>query len=163
LGVPALPVVPVPEPPTDVPGAEEPVPALLERLGADGVHQLRSRYAEVIARVNERTQDPARRDELKASAERLNPDSWQTPEEVTRGLEEYETVFASLRQIVGHKRRRRRRGRRGTPTPAATGALTPGTVDASQPEPPESIADDEPDLDGVPDDDPGGEEGSGEL
>ncbi|HEY7502102.1 MAG TPA: hypothetical protein VH740_26510 [Vicinamibacterales bacterium] len=149
----------VPAPPADAPAAKEPVPALLERLGADGVQRLRSRYAEVVARINERAQDPARRDELRASAERLNPDAWLTPEDVTRGLEEYETVFAMLRQVVGRKRRRRRRGRREG-TAAATQGSDSGQAQEDHVEP---AADDPDDFDEPSDDPSGGESGSGEL
>ncbi len=79
------------------------------RLGTEGIVRLRGRYAEVLARIDERIGDAARRDELKAQAERLNPDAWVTDPEVQAGLEQYETVFDSLRAVVGRRRRRRRR------------------------------------------------------
>jgi hypothetical protein len=47
-------------------------------------------------------------------AERLNPDTWVTDEEVRLGLEHYEAVLASLRDVVG-RRRRRKRSRPGSP------------------------------------------------
>ena len=87
------------------------------RIGAEGVQRLRARYAEILVRISERTADPARREELKAQADRLNPDAWVTDDEVVQGLEQYESVFASLREVVGQKRRRRRRGR--GPRPAS--------------------------------------------
>jgi hypothetical protein len=87
----------------------QPTPAHA-RLGSEGVSRLRGRYAEVLARIAERVPDAARRDELKLQAERLNPDSWVTDEEVKAGLEGYEGVFESLRAVVGKRRRRRRRG-----------------------------------------------------
>ena len=74
--------------------------------------RLRGRYAELLARLRERVQDPARLEELKGQAERLNPDTWVTDAEVTAGLEQYEEVFESLRALVGSRRRRRRRGPR---------------------------------------------------
>jgi hypothetical protein len=80
------------------------------RLGAEGVQRLRARYAEILVRISERAADPVRREELKAQADRLNPDAWVTNDEVVQGLEQYESVFASLREVVGQKRRRRRRG-----------------------------------------------------
>ena len=49
-----------------------------------------------------------RRQQLHELAERLNPDSWVTDDEVQRGLEEYESVLASLRDVVGRRRRRKR-------------------------------------------------------
>lgn len=93
------------------PETEVPTPAHA-KLGAEGVERLRARYAEILARISERTTDPVRRDELRAQADRLNPDSWVTGEEVVQGLEQYESVFASLREVIGQKRRRRRRGSR---------------------------------------------------
>jgi hypothetical protein len=144
--------VELPAPPA-IPAASGPA---VERIGAEGVQRLRARYAEISARIAERIPDPARRDELRTSAGRLDPDSWLTPEDVTRGLEEYETIFASLRQIVGHKRRRRRRGRRegaqaGRPAEAAA------IADELDGEP---MGPEEPsDGDGTG----GGTEGSGEL
>lgn len=83
----------------------------LERLGAEGLARLRARCAEVMARISERELDEATKEQLKLQAERLNPDTWLTAAEVAEGLEQYETVFESLRAVVGsgHRRRRRRR------------------------------------------------------
>jgi hypothetical protein len=81
------------------------------KLGSEGVQRLRARHAEILARISERAADPLRREELKSQADRLNPDAWVTDEEVAQGLEQYESVFASLREVVGQTRRRRRRGR----------------------------------------------------
>jgi len=78
------------------------------RLGADGVRRLRARYADIKSRLMEKTLEEAERAELLGRVERLNPDSWQTEDEVARALEEYETVFESLRPIVGRPPRRRR-------------------------------------------------------
>ena len=63
--------------------------------------------------------DETRRAELKQQADRLNPDSWVTDDEVAQGLEQYESVLASLREVAGQKRRRRRRGK--GPRPAGPG------------------------------------------
>lgn len=78
------------------------------RLGAEGLARLRARHAEVLARITEGVPDPARREELKAQAERLNPDTWVTDVEVAAGLESYESVFDSLRTAIGRRRKRRR-------------------------------------------------------
>jgi hypothetical protein len=80
-------------------------------LGSEGVARLRGRHAEILARISERVPDPVRREELKSTADRLNPDTWVTEGEVREGLERYEAVLDSLRAVVGQKRRRRRRGR----------------------------------------------------
>jgi hypothetical protein len=80
------------------------------RLGAEALGRLRARYAEVVARIDERPDNPeapGERDELKARAERLNPDAWVTDDEVASGLEQYEAVYESLRAVVGRRRRNR--------------------------------------------------------
>jgi hypothetical protein len=78
------------------------------RLGSEGLARLRARFADVSATISRRVQDEGRRQQLHELAERLNPDSWVTAEEVQRGLDEYESVLASLREVVGRRRRRRR-------------------------------------------------------
>jgi hypothetical protein len=88
------------------------ISAVEGRLGAEGLSRLRARYSEVMARISETIADPERRDELKSQAERLNPDTWVTEAEMTAGLESYESVFESLRTVVGRRRRRRRRSGR---------------------------------------------------
>jgi hypothetical protein len=95
-------------------GAEMPLTPAHGRLGSEGVLRLRARHAEVRARISERIADPARQEELKAQAERLNPDTWVTDAEVSAGLEHYETVFEALRTAVGGQAGgRRNKGRRG--------------------------------------------------
>ena len=101
----------------DRPHAGDAISAVETRLGSEGLSRLRARYSEVLARISETIADPQRQDELKSQAERLNPDTWVTDAEVTAGLESYESVFESLRSVVGRRRRRRRRsGRRGRDT-----------------------------------------------
>ncbi len=113
----------------------EPSTPAQARLGFEGLSRLRARHAEVLARISEKVTDAARRDELKSDAERLNPDTWVTAAEVTAGLESYETVFESLRSVVGRRRKRRGRpsGAPGAPreTPASDGG--PGQADPNEP------------------------------
>jgi hypothetical protein len=92
------------------PPAEAPRPSVVEaRLGSEGLLRLRARYAEIMARISERQLDDSAREELKALAERLNPDAWVTEDEVRAGLDSYESVLATLRPLVGAPRRKRRR------------------------------------------------------
>jgi hypothetical protein len=92
------------------PPAEAPRPSIAEaRLGSEGLLRLRARYAEIMARISERQLDDSAREELKALAERLNPDAWVTEDEVRAGLDSYESVLATLRPLVGTPRRKRRR------------------------------------------------------
>ena len=97
------------EPPPPRPQAGDALCAVEARLGSEGLSRLRARYSEILARISETVSDPTRQEELKATAERLNPDTWVTETEVQAGLEDYETVLEALRFVVG---RRRRRGRR---------------------------------------------------
>jgi hypothetical protein len=92
------------------------------RLGSEGVSRLRARHAEILTRISERVSDPATHDQLKADAERLNPDTWVTDLEVREGLERYEAVLESLRGAIGQPRRRRRRGARPEGTDGAADA-----------------------------------------
>ena len=106
------PAVVIPFPPQAT-APDEPIPlhdsAASARLGAEGLSRLRARHAEILARIAEKVAVQVRREQLKADAERLNPDSWVTDAEVTAGLEAYETVFETLRAVIGRRRKRRRR------------------------------------------------------
>jgi hypothetical protein len=116
-------VLPFPQPV----GAEDESPSNHEataasaRLGPEGLSRLRARHAEILTRIAEKIADPVRREQLKADAERLNPDTWLTDAEVTSGLEGYETVFETLRSVIGRRRKRRRRR-----TAAEASAEAPG-------------------------------------
>jgi len=92
-------------PPVD----DGPPTAAHARLGSEGVLRLRGRYAEMLARIDERVQEAERRVELKVIAERLNPDAWVTETDVLAGLDSYESSFEALRSVVGRRRRRPRR------------------------------------------------------
>jgi hypothetical protein len=104
---PPRPAVAPPEPPAAPTGI--PLSAAEARLGAEALGRLRGRYAEMLARISERVQDPERQAELKTTAERLNPDAWVTEQDVAAGLDGYEAAFDALRSVVGSRRRRRRR------------------------------------------------------
>lgn len=126
-----------PEEPVEAVPSEAPTVAHA-RLGAEGLLRLRARYSEVLARISERASDPGEREELKARAERLNPDTWVTDAEVTSGLEGYESVLATFRELLGPRRRRRT-----SRTPAATDARA---ADVSSGKAGDSDADDEPET-----------------
>jgi hypothetical protein len=116
----------------EIAGTVEPTAgdALHARLGTEGIVRLRGRHAEILARITERIQDPTRREELKSQAERLNPDTWVTEAEVTAGLEQYETIFESVRAQVGRRRRRRRR-RGPKAEPGGSTPVQPETEDGA--------------------------------
>jgi len=114
------------------PLAGDAISAVETRLGSEGLSRLRARYSEVLARISETITDPARQDELKTQAERLNPDTWVTDAEVTAGLESYESVFESLRTVVGRRRRRRRRS--GGRARVGEGRENRGDISESRPD-----------------------------
>lgn len=105
--------------PADVPDLLTPTPpeasapseqsAAAARLGAEALVRLRARYSEIMARIADKPMDEPAREELNVQAERLNPDGWVTADEVTAALEGYESVFESLRTVVGHHPPRRGR------------------------------------------------------
>jgi hypothetical protein len=97
--------------PTEGGEPREAASAASARLGAEGLVRLRARYAEVMARIAEKPMEEPAREELKAKAERLNPDAWVTADEVGAALEQYETVFESVRAVVGRYPAQRRRRR----------------------------------------------------
>ena len=121
--------------------ALEPLSPAHARLGSEALARLRGRYADVLANLARRVLDEQRREQMREQAERLNPDSWVTDEEVTAGLDSYESVLASLREVSG-RRRRRRRGRGSSSAGAAAGPAPA----AAQPGPDGGEAD--ADLDG---------------
>jgi hypothetical protein len=89
------------------PTPTEPTTAAHARLGSEGLARLRARYSETIARIEDRIVEPDRREQLKALAERLNPDAWVTDADVSTGLESYEMTFAELRSAIPSSRVRR--------------------------------------------------------
>jgi hypothetical protein len=129
-------VIPFPQPEAEASPLHNSAAAI--RLGAEGLSRLRGRHAEILTRIAEKITEPVRREELKADAERLNPDSWVTDAEVTAGLEGYETVFETLRAVIGRRRKRRRR------RPAAEGGqATPGSGDQAAAAPDAGAANDD--------------------
>ena len=92
------------DPSSLIPDPESPAAV---RLGREGVSRLRARYAQLVARLAEKPMEDELRAELKVRLERLNPDAWQTPDEVAAALEQYEAVFESLRAHIGHQPRRK--------------------------------------------------------
>ena len=117
------------------PVPDEPTSAAHARLGSEGLARLRARFADVSATISRQVQDEVRRQQLHDLAERLNPDSWVTAEEVQRGLDEYESVLASLREVIG-RRRRRKRSRSAQVSPAGNpaGEAVPSEEDEDESE-----------------------------
>ncbi len=124
-----------------------------ERLGPEGFSRLRARYAELMARIAERVTEPARLEQLREQAERLNPDTWITDDEARAGIEGFDGAYEALRAQLGRRRRRSRRGgvrrRQARLTREAGGAAEPGEAGA----PPDGEDVDDPDAPEGPDHD----------
>jgi hypothetical protein len=106
-------------------------------LGAEALARLRSRHAEVHARITGRGLDAVQSDALRALAERLDPDTWVTESDVTQGIERFEATLEELRRALGPRRRRRGGRRRKKPAPQAATGSPPGEArdPQSSPEP----------------------------
>ena len=96
---------PEPKPPVQEAAIPEQMTAAHARLGFEGLVRLRARYGETLARITDRVADPEQQIQLKALAERLNPDAWVTDADVTDGLESYERTYETLRGTIGNRRR----------------------------------------------------------
>jgi hypothetical protein len=118
-------------------------------LGAEGLARLRVRHAEVLARIGEQIADPARAEELRLLAVRLDPDAWVTAGDVASGLEHFEATLDTIRRELGPPRARRSTHRgRGRPV-TGSGARAGPTGHDGEPrladdtvEPPPAAADD---------------------
>lgn len=85
--------------------ADEPSSPAEGRLGAPGLARLRARHAELLARITDRVPEAERQEELKALAERLNPDAWVTDADVTAGLDAYEQTYEMVRSSLPPRRK----------------------------------------------------------
>jgi len=137
------------EPPRPMPMADTPAPALAEggaaeprgglppglhvteRIGVEGYRRLQGRYAELMARITERVTDPGKLEQLRAAAERLNPETWITDEEAQAGLEGFEAGCQAVRNRLGRRRRRSRRGGARRRRPERSGPETPAVGTAT--------------------------------
>jgi hypothetical protein len=131
-------------------GGETPVSPVDRLVGAEGLERLRARYAELLARISERVADAARREVLRAEAEKLDPDTWVTVDEARAGVEGFEAAYLALRTQLGRKRRRRGGRRQGRPG-GDSEAAGPGSSGDAAPSSSESAEDEGVEPDGEPD------------
>lgn len=123
-------------------------------VGAEGQARLRSRFAEIQARISECTLDAAAIEELRGRADLLNPDTWVTLDEARAGLDEYERRLEEVRRTLGPPRGRSRRGGRrrnrwgGGTAPGGSSLRPSGDASDTPPESPEPpVRDDPPESD----------------
>ena len=94
---------------------------VLELTDEQGLARLRARHAEIQARISERIRDPARLEDLRAQAARLDPDGWRTVEEARERLASLDDATGALRKLLGRRRRTRRGGARRRRRPEESG------------------------------------------
>ena len=87
-----------PQAPAVEPAVARPRSTLLDELvGREIAARLRSRFAEIAARVAE-VPEPAARATWAARADALDPDSWVTPDAILHGVEHADRLFDELRR-----------------------------------------------------------------
>ena len=85
---------------------EHPVVTL---MGHETLARLRTRYAEIRARIDEKRLDPEQLDTIRAEAEKLNPDRWTQIEDAVAGIERFESEVEVLKAQLGRRPPRQRR------------------------------------------------------
>lgn len=71
---------------------------LLEELvGREIAARLRTRHAEIVARIHEQQVDSAVRDKWLTRSAAINPDQWDTPEAILEGVRSADGIFEQLR------------------------------------------------------------------
>ena len=85
---------------------EHPVVTL---MGHETLVRLRARYAEIQARISEKSLEPADRDAMRTRAEALNPDRWTTIESAVTSIERFEADVEAIKAQLGRRPARARR------------------------------------------------------
>lgn len=94
-------LVPVAAPPAEgAPPIREPNPLLESLLGREIANRLRTRYAELAARIREQAPDPGVGAVWQARADVIDPDRWSTPQAVLEGVRTADPLFEDLRREV---------------------------------------------------------------
>ena len=85
---------------------EHPVVTL---MGHETLARLRARYAEIQARISEKSLEPADRDAMRTRAEALNPDRWTTIASAVTSIERFEADVEAIKAQLGRRPARARR------------------------------------------------------
>jgi hypothetical protein len=94
-----------------------PIPATIAGTTADEqIVFLQEWYPLIRERIDQRISDPARRDALRALAERLNPSAWTDADQIAAGVPQATEALERLSRVFA---RRRRRGKRRPSEPTA--------------------------------------------
>jgi hypothetical protein len=82
------------------PGAAAPNPLLEQLVGREIAQRLRRRYREIARQLDDSAADQSVRAAWQARAAELNPDAWDTPEAVLRGVQDSDRVLEELRHEI---------------------------------------------------------------
>lgn len=103
------------------PSALPPIPSLIEgQTPAEQMAFLAEWYPAIRERAAQSTSDPARHENLRMLAERLNPAGWIDADQITMGLQQ----AAEALERLSHGLVRRRRSRRRDPRASVSGPPT---------------------------------------
>jgi hypothetical protein len=102
---------------SDAAARPKPIPSTIAGTTADEhIAFLQEWYPLIRERIDQRISDPARRDALRALAERLNPSAWTDADQIAAGVPQATEALERLSRVFA---RRRRRGKRRPSEPMA--------------------------------------------
>ena len=109
-------------PPFEAAARPKPIPATIIGTTADEqIAFLQEWYPLVRERIDQRISDPARREALRALAERLNPSAWTDADQIAAGVPQATEALERLSRVFARRRRRgkRRPSEPTTPPPSS--------------------------------------------
>jgi hypothetical protein len=105
-------------PPGDAAARPKPIPSTISGTTADEqIAFLQEWYPLIRERIEQRISDPARRDALRALAERLNPSAWTDADQIAAGVPQATEALERLSRVFARRRRRGKRRPSETTTP----------------------------------------------
>ena len=105
-------------PPGDAAARPKPIPSTITGTTADEqIAFLQEWYPLIRERIDQRISDPARRDALRALAERLNPSAWTDADQIAAGVPQATEALERLSRVFARRRRRGKRRPSETTTP----------------------------------------------
>lgn len=124
----SVPQAPVPAAPSagsprvDAVARPKPIPLTISGTTADEqIAFLQEWYPLIRERIDQRISDPARREALRALAERLNPSTWTDADQIAAGVPQATEALERLSRVFARRRRRgkRRPSEPTTPPPSS--------------------------------------------
>lgn len=105
-------------PPGDAAARPKPIPSTITGATADEqIAFLQEWYPLIRERIDQRISDPARREALRALAERLNPSAWTDADQIAAGVPQATEALERLSRVFARRRRRGKRRPSETTTP----------------------------------------------